>query len=160
MEYNDESTEPFIDPDYRTVSCMLKKYEGSDELILDGILATVGDYKKVATEWLGTTITLVEMDPSENQVKQLAQWPGKTINLHVCGHVQYDLTRFFNGINNWNGDKVTIAYCSGKELFKIETVGSLKNPKYKQLCFNKCGVPQEYVNQIKNTVPGLKITIT
>ena len=95
MIYDSESIEPFNDSNYITISQTLKKCEGRDELIIDGIMATLGDYKKIATEWNGNEITLIEMEPSENQIKALTQWSGKTIKLHLCGHDNYDLSYFY-----------------------------------------------------------------
>lgn len=159
MAYDPESTEPICDDVYtKTVSRMMQEYDGFNELIIDGILATAGDYKKIATEWEGNKLTLVEMEPSENQIKQLTQWSGKTIKLSLCGHDHYDLAQFFRGIKDWNGNKVIIGY-SGKKLFRMNTIESLKKSKYKKLYFKKCKVPEEYIDAIRNTIPELKVKL-
>ena len=159
MTFNSESEKPFSNQNYITISHILKKLDGSDNLIIDGILATVGDYKKIATEWLGNTITLVEMELSENQAKQLVHWSGEYINLHLCGHDNYDLSKFLNGIKNWNGKQITIGF-SGEKLFRPELVSSIKNVKYRKLRFYKCNIPKGIIDIIINAEPNLEIILS
>lgn len=150
------NNKPFIDPNYRTVSDEINRFKNYDELILDGMLTNVGDFMKINTEWKGSTITLTELEPIEEQVQELCKWTGDKINLNLCGHEYYDLAMFIENMNDWNGNILTIGY-SGPKIFTNDVARSFKNPKYKELHFRMCVLPNNFIDLIHSYSPNLYI---
>lgn len=147
--------DPFTDPDYNTVTRIMEEwYKGKDTLIIDGRETTTGDYRKMATEWMGKSIKLTEMEPTEKQVKELSKWKGEAIHLHLCGHEDYDLGMFISNMNDWDGDVLCIGY-SGPRIFTEKVAQFFHNPKYKQLCFQNCDLPIGFISCINEFAPDL-----
>ena len=141
----------------KTVTVIMEDwYKNKDTLVVDGILTTTGDYKTMATEWKGNRITLVEIEPSSKESFELSKWKGKRINLHLCGHEDYDLCTFIQNMNDWDGDTLCIGY-SGPKIFTDKFADSFNNPKYNKLYFKNCRISDHIIDIIKRNAPNLII---
>lgn len=135
--------------DYLDVTSIMKEYKGRNNLIIDGIFLTVDDYRKIATEWQGNRVTLVEIEPSIRDANELAKWKGNRINLSLCGHEEYDLTAFMKSMSNWEGKTLSITH-SGPTIFSKDFIEqfSAYPPKYKELYFRNCTLSHKMLNEI------------
>ena len=155
----EEDSEEKPSPYYKNVQLMMNDwYKGKDAVCIDGIIATMADYRSLATEWKGTTIKLIEMEPRVEHVRELARWDGKMIELNLCGHEKYNLAMFIENTNEWNGETLSIGY-SGPEIFTEQVAKAFNQPKYKKIRFKNCRLPENFFQQIKESAPGLECEV-
>jgi len=133
-------------------------FKDKDALLIDGIMMSVGDCRKIANEWKGSKVSFTEMYPTKLQTFELAKWKGKELRLSTCGGWEkYDLANFIEIMNDWEGETLTIGYC-GPKIFK-NVVEAFKNPKYKTICFESCDFPNNFIENINKNVPELTIIV-
>ena len=96
------------------------------------------------------------MEPSQKDIEQLQKWNGKIIKLDLLHHEDYDLAMFVKGMENWNGEILSIGY-SGPKIFTADVSSAFQNAKYKSVCFEKCELPYGFIDDIVKFAPNLNI---
>jgi hypothetical protein len=127
-------------------------------IYIDGIESDVSDFEFLAETWMGSTIVLTEMEISNEETNVLATWNGAEIIMNLCAHEEYNLSMFIEAMNSWQGVCLTIGH-SGPGIFKQEFIDNLVDVKYKQLRFQRCTLPHEFVIAICNKANILKLDI-
>ena len=144
--------------DNNVTVAMEKWYKNMNKLIIDGIIISIGDCRKIAKEWKGSTVIFVEMEPNEKHTQELVKWKGKEFRMILCGHEDYNLESFIKIMNDWSGDKLLIGQC-GPQIFTEEVAMAFNQPKYKTLCFDYCDFTDKFLELLTENAPKLNIVI-
>ena len=157
--YPEDDLEPLGGLYINNVTVAMEKwFKDKDNLIIDGIMISIGDCKKIVREWPESIVTFMEMEPNEKHVKELVKWKGKEFRMVLHGHENYDLAMFIKIMNDWPGNTLVIGQC-GPQIFTKEVALAFSKPKYKNLCFDYCDFTDEFLQLVKETVPELNIII-
>lgn len=145
---DDFDLRPFSLPGYTTVTSRMMADSDNDCLRIDGIMTTVGDFQKIAEEWTGSAVRFIEMELRPDEVKWLAKWKGKRVELHLLQHEDYDLAQFVRNMRDWTGDVLQIGY-SGPRIFNTDVAEAFRDAQYQRIIFYECTLPTEFRNKLE-----------